>query len=841
MEPHVGNKFRLVRKICSGSFGEIYLGTNIQTDEEVAIKLEEVKTKHPQLRNESKVYKMLQGGTGVPNVIWFGIEGDYNILVLDLLGPNLEDLFNFCSRKFSLKTVLMLADQMINHVEFIHTKSFLHRDIRPDNFLMGLGRRVNQVYAIDFGLAKKYRDSSTHKHIPYRENKNLTGTAMYASTHTHFGIEQSRRDDLESLGYVLMYFLRGSLPWQGLKAENKKQKYEKISEKKFSTSIESLCRGCPTEFASYFHYCGSLRFDDKPDYAYLKRIFRDLFIREDFQFDFVYDWTILKYQQSQLANPPSHALGAGVGAGAETSSGIPPIAADPKKITEMNLLKILKKPNRGMEFVAVESSMSLPSPPEGILPSSPADSPVEDILSADDNITPLAAIVKRRGDVSHIVPESVNPPHAAVSLPKQKKPCSPSLFDIDEDLEEPSSLCRKDTEKLPSLDHVPEMSSPVIDENVSAVFQTSQSSAAAGVSPEQSLPTKGLVTATVLGDSTVMPVPSLFISEGLAMDPMLSESADFSVGEKNASIQDLDSVSLVRKFCASLHENYSQGLEIVNRLQHRSDVALRLQQKIASLEDELTKVLEEKKQLLGEVLDVEASRAESRRLGEELKVTVDKLKASESRVTALDEEVEKHAHELQCQQIVMDGYMDDSDRKEEEVRKLTETVEMAHEFLEDKRLELEKAQEDVLLSRVEVARLSNENQGLRAEVQQLAAANRELSADRRWLITQGFHRVFERIKGSNEYVCLFGEVNSACLAVGYQNGLCAGYKYSSQGVSLEESPYFNPSAEQWMMDSSHALESYSHSLLTHLAASPGISIADIQSLTAVVEPSTPGP
>ncbi|MCH88067.1 casein kinase I isoform delta-like protein, partial [Trifolium medium] len=152
------------------------------------------------------------------------------------------------------------------------------------------------------------------------ENKNLTGTARYASMNTHLGIEQSRRDDLESLGYVLMYFLRGSLPWQGLKAGTKKQKYDRISEKKVNTSIEALCRGYPTEFASYFHYCRSLRFDDKPDYAYLKRIFRDLFIREGFQFDYVFDWTILKYQQSQLATPPTRAIVPGAG----TSSAMPP-------------------------------------------------------------------------------------------------------------------------------------------------------------------------------------------------------------------------------------------------------------------------------------------------------------------------------------------------------------------------------------------------------------------------------------------------------------------------------------------------------------------------------------
>ncbi|XP_071697321.1 casein kinase 1-like protein 2 [Rutidosis leptorrhynchoides] len=321
MEPRVANKFRLGRKIGSGSFGEIYLGTNVQTNEEVAIKLENVRTKHPQLLYESKLYRILQGGTGIPNVRWFGVEGDYNVLVMDLLGPSLEDLFNFCSRKLSLKTVLMLADQMINRIEFVHSKSFLHRDIKPDNFLMGLGRRANQVYIIDFGLVKKYRDTTTHHHIPYRENKNLTGTARFASMNTHLGIEQSRRDDLESLGYVLMYFLRGSLPWQGLKAGNKKQKYEKISEKKCTTSVEALCRGYPSEFSTYFLYCRALRFEDKPDYAYLKRIFRDLFIREGFQFDYVFDWTILKYQQSQIAAPPTRGLGVNAG----PSTGTPPV------------------------------------------------------------------------------------------------------------------------------------------------------------------------------------------------------------------------------------------------------------------------------------------------------------------------------------------------------------------------------------------------------------------------------------------------------------------------------------------------------------------------------------
>ncbi|CAK8985332.1 Casein kinase I [Durusdinium trenchii] len=283
MELRVGGKFRLGRKIGSGSFGDIYIGTNVQTSEEVAIKLESIKSKHPQLLYESKLYKILAGGVGVPNVHWYGVEGDYNVMVIDLLGPSLEDLFSFCNRKFSLKTTLMLADQMINRVEYMHAKNFIHRDIKPDNFLIGLGKKANQVHIIDFGLAKKYRDPKTQQHIPYRENKALTGTARYASVNTHLGIEQSRRDDLEAVGYVLMYFNRGSLPWQGLKANSKKEKYEKIMEKKMSTPIEVLCKHFPCEFATYLNYCRSLRFEDRPDYAYLRRLLKDLFFREGYQ------------------------------------------------------------------------------------------------------------------------------------------------------------------------------------------------------------------------------------------------------------------------------------------------------------------------------------------------------------------------------------------------------------------------------------------------------------------------------------------------------------------------------------------------------------------------------
>merc|ERR1719330_1667790 len=240
---------------------------------------------------ESMLYKILAGAVGVPDVHWYGVEGNYNVMVIDLLGPSLEDLFNFCRRKFSVKTVLMLADQMLNCVEYVHTKNLIHRDIKPDNFLIGLGRKANQVHIIDFGLAKKYRDPRTQQHIPYRENKSLTGTARYASINTHLGIEQSRRDDLEAVGYVLMYFNRGQLPWQGFQATCKEEKYRKIMECKKSTSVETLCKGFPPVFAFYLNYCKALRFEDRPDYAYLRRLFNDLFMCEGFVNDGMFDWS----------------------------------------------------------------------------------------------------------------------------------------------------------------------------------------------------------------------------------------------------------------------------------------------------------------------------------------------------------------------------------------------------------------------------------------------------------------------------------------------------------------------------------------------------------------------
>lgn len=288
----VGVHYRVGKKIGEGSFGVIFEGTNLLNNQQVAIKFEPRKSDAPQLRDEYRTYKILVGCPGIPNVYYFGQEGLHNILVIDLLGPSLEDLFDRCGRRFSIKTVVMVAKQMLSRVQTIHEKNLIYRDIKPDNFLVGRPKTKasNVIHVVDFGMAKQYRDPKTKQHIPYRERKSLSGTARYMSINTHLGREQSRRDDLEALGHVFMYFLRGGLPWQGLKAATNKQKYEKIGEKKQTTVIKDLCEGFPEEFSKYLTYVRNLGFEDTPDYDYLRDLFTQALHSVGEVEDGEYDW-----------------------------------------------------------------------------------------------------------------------------------------------------------------------------------------------------------------------------------------------------------------------------------------------------------------------------------------------------------------------------------------------------------------------------------------------------------------------------------------------------------------------------------------------------------------------
>jgi casein kinase 1 len=204
-------------------------------------------------------------------------------MVMEMLGPCLEDLLQECHGTFSVNTVLLVGEQMLSRLEFCHSKNFVHRDMKPENFAVGYGDKSYCVYIIDFGLAKKYRDSAG-THMAFEDGRELTGTARYASINTHMGIQPSRRDDLEGLAHVLLYFLLGRLPWQGLPADNAKERYQKICEKKKAIPVDDLCRGQPKEMAEFLTYVRGLGFAEVPDYAKLRALLKKQVTRND------YDW-----------------------------------------------------------------------------------------------------------------------------------------------------------------------------------------------------------------------------------------------------------------------------------------------------------------------------------------------------------------------------------------------------------------------------------------------------------------------------------------------------------------------------------------------------------------------
>eukprot|EP01107_Rhizomastix_libera_P016302 TRINITY_DN668_c3_g1_i1.p1 TRINITY_DN668_c3_g1~~TRINITY_DN668_c3_g1_i1.p1 ORF type:complete len:698 (+),score=157.38 TRINITY_DN668_c3_g1_i1:24-2117(+) len=366
--------FELIKKIGSGSFGSIYVAKNSTDGKEYAIKLEHSKSKHTQLFSEYKIYKIMQGGKGIPQVYQYGAVGEYNVMVMDLLGHSLEDLFNRCKRRFSLKTTLLLGVHMIRRIEFVHSKSFIHRDLKPDNFVMGRGTASLNLFLIDFGLSKRFKDAKTGFHIPLVKHNNMTGTARYASYSAMKGFEQGRRDDLEAIFYILVYFLKGYLPWQGIKEENRIKKLGLISELKEKTT-DTLCAGLPKEFQQMFTYIRGLEFEEIPDYSLLRTLLREIFTREGFKDDGVYDWVFLdsyhhQYPQSSSQSVLASAAPSLAPLGSRVGSAVTPNPAATNSATA-NGIVIKHTPAQEEETTPVIPSSTpeaRPSSPHGISP-----------------------------------------------------------------------------------------------------------------------------------------------------------------------------------------------------------------------------------------------------------------------------------------------------------------------------------------------------------------------------------------------------------------------------------------------------------------------------------------
>lgn len=282
--------------IGSGTFGEVYCFYDKTAKKKKALKIE--KKDCNLLRNEYKIYKYLNKieNDFIPNVSFYGhynYKGNMsNVMIMDYLGPSLQKLHISENKQFSQVTTMKLAIQMIRSVEFLHSRHFVHRDIKPDNFAFGRDFKKKHLYLIDLGLAKKYRSSTTYLHVENHGGKSLIGTARYASINVHNGDDQSRRDDLESLGYCLLFFMSGKLPWQGLKSSSREEKHTLIKRVKQQTSIKQLCRGINRCFYDYMKYVRGLEFKHVPDYDYLISLFDNALYELSEPIDGPFEWDV---------------------------------------------------------------------------------------------------------------------------------------------------------------------------------------------------------------------------------------------------------------------------------------------------------------------------------------------------------------------------------------------------------------------------------------------------------------------------------------------------------------------------------------------------------------------
>ena len=272
--PLIFKKYRPIKKLAKGTFSDVYSGINIYTKEKVAIKLEKRNIKNKYLDSECYLLFSLKN-VGFPKVLSFGHNKEYDILIMPLLGKSLRELYISRNSNFEFKDICLMGIQIIERIHWVHSKKIIHRDIKPDNFLIGLND-PNIIYLIDFGLSKKYKSSQTGNHIKFVDVKKFTGTILYSSINALKLKEQSRRDDLESIGYMLIFLMKGYLPWMGIKVTNQKESYLKLSKMKKDTKLEKLCENLPMEFMEYMKYVRNLEFEGNPDYNYLKDLFEQM-------------------------------------------------------------------------------------------------------------------------------------------------------------------------------------------------------------------------------------------------------------------------------------------------------------------------------------------------------------------------------------------------------------------------------------------------------------------------------------------------------------------------------------------------------------------------------------
>ena len=286
------------KQLGKGGFGQIYLGRNFRENYPIAIKVEE-SSNRSHLHLEYEILKEIQGGVGIPRIFKYKQGHNHNYLLMELLGKSLDKLFSENDKSFSYKTIFQIGYQMVERIQYVHSKGYIHRDIKPGNFVVGRGEKSKIIYLIDFGLSKRYIDPQTEKHIPYREGKGLTGTARYVSLFTHYGIEQARRDDIESIAFNLIYFAKGKLPWQGVKTKNKKEKHKKIMESKLAYSPDILCSNLPEEFVKLLKYSRKLEFEQEPDYQSIKLMFKNYIVKNGGVMDMEFDWEKPKEDDSK--------------------------------------------------------------------------------------------------------------------------------------------------------------------------------------------------------------------------------------------------------------------------------------------------------------------------------------------------------------------------------------------------------------------------------------------------------------------------------------------------------------------------------------------------------------